>query len=84
MTQLLMITSTVPVQARLAFLASRNRARPPSPARVTRALGRPLTGRTLLDASRAFGDGPWRRDPDTGLVVNLPERAIDDWLEYGK
>jgi len=52
--------------------------------RVIRALGGPLTGRTMLDASRAFGDGSWRRDRETGVVVNLPDRAIDGWLEYGK
>lgn len=49
-----------------------------------RALGHPVKGRVLLDASRAFGDERWRRDRDTGLVANLPERALDGWLEYGK
>ena len=71
------------VQARLAFwLRETGHVRPAR--RVIRALGSPLTGRTLLDASRSFGDGPWRRDRETGVVVNLPERAIDGWLEYGK
>jgi predicted transcriptional regulator of viral defense system len=71
------------VQARLAFWL-RETGQVRQARRVMRALGGPLTGRTLLDASRAFGDGPWRRDRETGVVVNLPERAIDGWLEYGK
>lgn len=71
------------VQARLAFWL-RETGHVRQARRVTRALRGPLTGRTLLDASHAFGDGPWRRDRETGLVVNLPERAIDGWLEYGK
>jgi hypothetical protein len=71
------------VQARLAFWL-RETGHVRQARRVTRALGAPLTGRILLDASRAYGEGPWRRDRETGLVVNLPERAIDGWLEYGK
>jgi predicted transcriptional regulator of viral defense system len=71
------------VQARLAFWL-RETGHVRQARRVMRALGGPLTGRTLLDASRALGDGPWRRDRETGVVVNLPERAIDGWLEYGK
>lgn len=71
------------VQARLAFWL-RETGHVRQVRRVMRALGGPLTGRTLLDASRAFNEGPWRRDRETGVVVNLPERAIDGWLEYGK
>lgn len=71
------------VQARLAFWL-RETGHPRQARRVVRALGGALTGRTLLDASRAFGGGPWRRDRETGVVVNIPERAIDGWLEYGK
>jgi predicted transcriptional regulator of viral defense system len=71
------------VQARLAFWL-RETGHVRQARRVTRALGAPLTGRILLDASRAYGEGPWRRDRETGLVANLPERAIDGWLEYGK
>lgn len=71
------------VQARLAFWL-RETGHVRQARRVIRAINGPLTGRTLLDASRAFGDGPWTRDRDTGVVVNLPERAIDGWLEYAK
>lgn len=71
------------VQARLAFWL-RETGHPRQARRVMRALGHPVKGRVLLDASRAFGDERWRRDRDTGLVVNLPERALDGWLEYGK
>jgi len=71
------------VQARLAFWL-RETGHVRQARRVMRALAGPLTGRTLLDASRTFGDGPWRRERETGPVVNLPERAIDGWLEYGK
>jgi predicted transcriptional regulator of viral defense system len=71
------------VRARLAFwLRETGHVRPAR--RLVQALGGPLTGRTLLDSSQAFGDGPWRRDRETGVVVNLPERALDGWLEYGK
>jgi predicted transcriptional regulator of viral defense system len=71
------------VQARLAFWL-RETGHVRQARRVQRAIGKPATGRVFLDASRAFGDGPWRRDRDTGLVVNLPERALDGWLEYSK
>jgi predicted transcriptional regulator of viral defense system len=71
------------VQARLAFwLHETGHIR--HARRVMRALGGPLKGRRPLDASRGFGDGPWRRDRETGLQVNMPERALDGWLEYGK
>lgn len=71
------------VQARLAFwLRETGHVRPAR--RVVQGLRGPLTGRTLLDSSQTFGDGPWRRDRETGVVVNLPERALDGWLEYGK
>lgn len=71
------------VQARLAFWL-RETGQVRQARRVINALGGPLTGRTMLDASQDFGEGEWRRDRDTGVVVNLPERAIDGWLEYGK
>ncbi len=71
------------VQARLAYWL-RETGQVRQARRVMRALGGPLTGRTMLDASRAFGDGPWRRDRETGVVVNLPDHAIDGWLDYGK
>lgn len=71
------------VQARLAFWL-RETGQVRAARRLVRALGGALTGRTMLDASRAFGDREWRRDRETGLVVNIPERAIDGWLEYGK
>ncbi len=44
---------------------------------------RPLTGRVLFDASNTEA-GQWPRDRDTGLLLNVPLRAIDAWLEYGK
>jgi predicted transcriptional regulator of viral defense system len=71
------------VQARLAFWL-RETGQVRQARRVMAALGGPLTGRIMLDASRAFDEGSWRRDRETGVVVNLPERAIDGWLEYGK
>lgn len=51
---------------------------------VLRAAGAPLGGRNLLDSSAPFGDGAWQRDRDTGLTVNIPERSLNGWLEYGK
>lgn len=51
---------------------------------ILRSIGAPLTGPRLLDSEQSFGDGEWHRDRDTGLVVNLPPRAIDGWLTYGK
>ena len=71
------------VQARLAFWL-RETGQVRQARRVLRALGKPPTGRVFLDASRAFGDRSWRRDRETGLIVNLPERTLDGWLEYGK
>jgi predicted transcriptional regulator of viral defense system len=74
--------STV-VRARLAYwLRQTGYVRPAE--RVQRALGAPLKGRPLLDASRAFGPGPWQRDRETGLIVNMDERAIGGWLDYAK
>lgn len=71
------------VRARLAYwLRQTGNVRPA--ARVQRSLGRPLTGRPLLDPSRAFGSGGWRRDRETGLIVNMDERLVDGWLEYSK
>jgi predicted transcriptional regulator of viral defense system len=49
-----------------------------------RAIGGPVTGRVLLDSSAAYGDGGWERDRQTGVIVNIPQRAIDGWLSYGK
>jgi predicted transcriptional regulator of viral defense system len=49
-----------------------------------RAAGAPLKGVRLLDSSAAFGDSRWKRDRESGLIVNIPERAITGWLEYGK
>lgn len=34
----------------------------------------------LLDASRAYGEGDWRRDSEWGVTINLPERALTGWL----
>ena len=51
---------------------------------ILRSIGAPLTGPRLLDSAQSFGEGEWRRDRDTGLVVNMPMRAIDGWLAYGK
>jgi predicted transcriptional regulator of viral defense system len=51
---------------------------------ILRSIGAPLTGPRLLDAAQSFGEGEWRRDRDTGLVVNVPMHAIDGWLTYGK
>ncbi len=71
------------VRARLAFWLNQT-GHPRAARRVLRALGGRVTGPAPLDATHAFGDGRWRRDRDTGLVVNMPERVIDGWLEYGK
>lgn len=51
---------------------------------ILRSIGAPLTGPRLLDSAQSFGEGKWRRDRDTGLIVNMPTRAIDGWLSYGK
>lgn len=51
---------------------------------VLRSIDAPLTGPRLLDSAQSFGEGKWRRDRDTGLIVNMPSRAIDGWLTYGK
>jgi predicted transcriptional regulator of viral defense system len=71
------------VQARLAFwLHETGHIRPAR--HIMRALGGPLKGPRLLDSAKNFGAGPWKRDHQTGLVLNLPEATIDGWLEYGK
>ncbi len=51
---------------------------------ILSSIGAPLSGPRLLDAAQSFGEGEWRRDRDTGLIVNMPMRAIDGWLTYGK
>lgn len=51
---------------------------------ILKSIGAPLTGPRVLDAAQSFGAGEWRRDRDTGLIVNMPTRAIDGWLTYGK
>jgi predicted transcriptional regulator of viral defense system len=71
------------VRARLAYWL-RQVGRVRAAHRVQRMLGAPLTGRPLLDPSRSFGERAWRRDRDTGLIVNMDDRAIDGWLEYAK
>ena len=49
-------------------------------------LPRPVTGTVLFDASNPGGADAsgWRRDRETGLVLNVPADAIAGWLEYGK
>jgi predicted transcriptional regulator of viral defense system len=49
-----------------------------------RTIKAPLGGRVLLDSSASYGEGKWKRDRETGLIVNIPPRAIDGWLTYGK
>jgi predicted transcriptional regulator of viral defense system len=71
------------VQARLAFWL-RETGHPRSARRIMRAIGGPLKGPRLLDSARSFGNGPWKRDRETGLMLNLPEATVDAWLEYGK
>jgi len=51
---------------------------------LLRAIGAPLKGRRLLDHTQPFGDGPWPRDRESGLVMNMPDAAIAGWLEYAK
>lgn len=51
---------------------------------LLRAARAPLKGRRLLDHTQPFGGGRWRRDRETGLIVNIPDAAIVGWLEYGK
>jgi predicted transcriptional regulator of viral defense system len=71
------------VQARCAYwLRELGQAR--SARRIMRTVGGRLTGARPLDASRSFGEGPWPRDRETGLVLNMPQETIDGWLEYGK
>lgn len=52
--------------------------------RLLRSIGAPLTGPRLLDSARSFGDANWKRDRETGLIVNMPPTALDGWLSYGK
>jgi predicted transcriptional regulator of viral defense system len=71
------------VQARCAYWL-RELGQAPYARRIMHALGGRLTGARPLDASRSFGAGPWPRDRETGLVLNMPQETIDGWLEYGK
>ncbi len=71
------------VQARCAYWL-RELGQVRSARRIMRALGGRLTGVRRLDASQSFGEGPWPRDRETGLVLNMPQETIDGWLEYGK
>lgn len=71
------------VGARCAFWL-RNLGEPRAERRLLQAIGAPLTGRRLLDPSNSFGDGPWPRDRETGLIINIPERALGGWLSYEK
>lgn len=72
------------VQARLAFWL-RETGHPRDSRRVIRGLGGPLSGSRLLDAAKNFGpEQRWPRDRETGLVINMPQRTVDGWLEYGK
>jgi len=70
------------VQARLAFWLAETGH--PRDARYVLAMSKTrLAGRVFLDSSQAYA-GQWPRDPATGLIVNLPSKAIDGWLTYGK
>ncbi len=70
------------VQARLAFWLAETGH--PREARYVLALSKArLTGRVFLDSSQTYA-GKWSRDPATGLIVNLPHKAIDGWLTYDK
>jgi predicted transcriptional regulator of viral defense system len=71
------------VQARCAYWL-RELGQTRSARRIMHALGGRMTGARPLDASRSFGEGPWPRDRETGLVLNMPQETIDGWLEYGK
>lgn len=51
---------------------------------ILRSIGAPLTGPRLLDSAGSLGDRSDSRDRETGLIVNLPDRAIEGWLSYGK
>jgi predicted transcriptional regulator of viral defense system len=52
--------------------------------RLLRSIGAPLSGPRLLDAARSFGDGTWKRDRETGLIVNIPAATLDGWLSYDR
>lgn len=52
--------------------------------KLLRSIDAPLTGPRLLDSSRSFGEASWKRDRDTGLIVNIPSTALDGWLSYSK
>lgn len=70
------------VQARLAFWLAETGH--PRDARYVLAMSKTrLTGRVFLDSSQTYA-GQWPRDPATGLIVNVPRKAIDGWLTYGK
>lgn len=51
---------------------------------ILSSIGAPLTGPRLLDSARSLGDRSGPRDRETGLIVNMPDRAIEGWLSYGK
>jgi predicted transcriptional regulator of viral defense system len=70
------------VQTRLAFWLAETGH--PRDARYVLAMSKTrLTGRVFLDSSQAYA-GQWPRDPATGLIINLPSKAIDGWLTYGE
>jgi predicted transcriptional regulator of viral defense system len=50
--------------------------------RLLRSIDAPLTGPRLLDSSRSFGEEDWKRDRETGLLVNIPSTALEGWVSY--
>lgn len=52
--------------------------------RLLRSIGAPLTGPRLLESARSFGDQDWKRDRETGLIINIPPTALAGWLSYTK
>ena len=51
---------------------------------ILRSIQAPLTGPRPLNPARPSDDQDWPRDRETGLIINMPEHAIEGWLTYGK
>ena len=74
---------SIATQARCAYWL-RELGQPGLSRLMMKTLGGAVTGPRFLDASRSYQLDSASRDRETGLVVNLPERAITGWLNYGK
>lgn len=51
---------------------------------ILSAVPRTRSSSARLDSTRGYGDGDWRRDHETGLLVNVPEDLLRGWMSYGE